>query len=87
MTHERKGIFGDVKALLTQLGFRKRAGEIFTIDIAEDVLGWLGFNTATEHYRAGEFEVNPVVGIRHQRVERLVNDLRGENSTPTCPRR
>lgn len=43
-----------------------------------DVLGWLGMNRASRHTRAGELEVNPVIGVRHQAVERVVAELRGE---------
>jgi hypothetical protein len=75
----------DVKLLLTQLGFRKRAGKIFTIDIVDGVLGWLGLNTATEHRRVGKFEVNPVVGVRYEKIERLVTELRGEKFHAYAP--
>lgn len=64
--------------LLAELGFKKRAGDVFTVDLDEDVLGWLGLNRATEHRPAGEVEINPVVGVRHQVVERIVAECRGE---------
>lgn len=67
-----------VGPLLAQLGFKKRAGDIFTIELADDALGWLGMNKATQGRPAGEVEVNPVVGVRHQGVEQLVAELRGE---------
>ena len=67
-----------VVPMLTGLGFKKRAGDVLTIELAQDVLGWLGLNRATRHRRAGEVEVNPVVGVRHQEVERVVADCRGE---------
>ena len=35
-------------------------------------------NTASRHQAAGSVEVNPVIGIRHQAVERLVAELRHE---------
>jgi hypothetical protein len=62
---------------LSDLGFKKRGGEMFTCDIVDGVLGWLGLNRA---YRRVEdqLEVNPVIGIRHQEVERLVAELRGK---------
>jgi hypothetical protein len=63
---------------LEHLGFRKRAGEVFTVDLADQVLGWLGLNHASRHMRPGEAEVNPVIGVRHQAVERLVAELRGQ---------
>lgn len=60
------------------MGFQKRAGSVFTREVAGDVLGWLGLNRASRHRPAGEFEVNPVVGVRHQGVERVVAELRAE---------
>ena len=68
----------DIAKQLRVLGFQKRAGAFFTRQGAGDVLGWLGLNRASRHSPAGEFEVNPVVGIRHQGVERVVAELRGE---------
>ena len=67
-----------VTPLLAQMGFKKRSGWLFTTELEPDVLGWLGLNRATEHRAKGEVEVNPVVGVRFQRVERLVAELRGE---------
>lgn len=67
-----------VQPLLSEYGFKKRAGDIFTIELGEGVLGWLGLNRATNHHPSGEIEINPVIGIRHQGVERLVSELRDE---------
>jgi hypothetical protein len=64
--------------LLAELGFRKRARGIFTIDLEPEVLGWLGLNRATQHRPAGEVEINPIVGVRHQAVERIIAACRGE---------
>ena len=63
---------------LQSLSFKKRAGTVFTREVVEDVLGWLGLNQASRHLPAGQVEVNPVVGIRHQGIERVVAELRGE---------
>jgi|SRR5690349_15198614 hypothetical protein len=63
---------------LRALGFRKRAGEVYTTELGEDLLGWIGLNRATKYTGVGEYEVNPVIGIRHQRVEKMVADLRGD---------
>jgi hypothetical protein len=63
---------------LQVLDFAKRGGVIFTRDVSPDVIGWLGLNRASRHTPPGEFEVNPVVGIRHQGVERVVAELRGK---------
>jgi hypothetical protein len=67
-----------VTPALRGLGFRKRAGSIFTMDVCPGVLGWLGLNRATRHEPAGEAEVNPVVGVRWQEIERVVAQCRGE---------
>ena len=60
---------------LALLGFRKRAGELFTCVLADDVLGWPGFKRG---HRAGVVEINPVLGVRHQIVERQVAEAVGE---------
>jgi hypothetical protein len=67
-----------VTPLLAQRGFRKRAGGIFTTELANGALGWVGLNSASRHYPAGSVEINPVVGIRNQEVERVVAEVRGE---------
>lgn len=64
-----------VRRPLGDIGFRKRSGGIFTADVAEDTLGWLGLNRASEHQPKGRFEVNPVIGVRLQRIEREVSRL------------
>lgn len=72
-------------APLADLGFRKRAGGIFTTDLDDEVFGWLGLNRASRHRPAGEVEVNPVVGVRHQGVERLVAEYCGQKFHPYVP--
>jgi hypothetical protein len=67
-----------VYTLLANLGFKKRAGNVFTIELAPGVIGWLGLNRATRHRAPGEVEINPVIGVRFQEVERLVAECRGE---------
>ena len=74
----KHGSLEAVMPLLAQAGFRKRAGYVFTLDLAPNILGWLGLNRATQHRAPGEVEVNPVVGVRFQDVERLVDECRGE---------
>ena len=81
MANRGRGIEGVRQYLhpkLEELRFRKRAGEIFTGQLAEEVLGWIGLNTATKRREIGEIEVNPVVGVRFQEVERIVAQLLGE---------
>jgi len=59
---------------LASLGFEKRTSGIMTIRISEEVLGWIGLNKATGGSK-DDVEVNPVVGVRNQRIETLVADL------------
>jgi hypothetical protein len=56
--------------LLEAEGFKKRSGEIFTRQFAEGFIGWVGFNRA--RYQ-DSFELNPVVGVRCQEVEKLLS--------------
>ena len=61
---------------LKPMGFKKRAGATFTCLVSEDVLGFVGLNSASNR-PAGPFEINPVVGVRHQPLERAVAELSG----------
>jgi hypothetical protein len=63
---------------LDKAGFKKRAGDVFTLDLVPGVIGWLGLNRATQHRAPGEVEINPIVGVRFQEVERVVAECRGE---------
>ena len=53
-------------------GFKKRKLGIFTLGLNTEIIGWLGLNTA--HYQDG-VAINPVVGVRHQKLERLIAEL------------
>ena len=69
---------------LTSDGWRKRSGEIYTIDLAPEVIGWLGLNRAVG--RGGSWmTVNPVIGVRHQTLERTLADLLEEKFHPYNP--
>jgi hypothetical protein len=65
------------QAALALAGFRKRGGDVYTRQVARDVLGWLGLNRAVNR-GDGLLEVNPVVGVRHQELERVVANLLGQ---------
>jgi len=69
-----------VRQPLAELGFRKRAGGVFTSDLGDDVLGWLGLNTASEHVKG--VEVAPVVGVRHGAWSGLSLSSAGIRTTP-----
>jgi hypothetical protein len=65
-------------ARLSEEGFRKRAGRVFTRAVPGDRLSWLGINVASRSRSKGEVVLNPVVGVRYQLVERIVANGRGE---------
>jgi hypothetical protein len=71
-----KSVFRATYSHLAVLGFEKQKPGLLTIRITEDVLGWLGLNKAVRG-QAGGLEINPVVGVRSQPVEKLVADLSG----------
>lgn len=77
--------FDETTKALTNLGFRKRSGGIYTWPISDDVLGWLGLNRASRHLPTGVVEVTPIVGVRHQEVERVVAEMRDERFHPYLP--
>jgi hypothetical protein len=69
---------------LGALGFDRRSGEIFTADISPDVLGWLGLNRAVS--RSDRLlEINVVIGLRHQGIERCLATLEGDKFHPYLP--
>jgi len=74
-----KNLGSEVTEIATRVlgdsGLRKRK-EVFTRHISEDVLGWVGLNTAA-HREYGKLEINPVIGVRHQPLEALVAQLIG----------
>lgn len=63
--------------LLCETGFSKRRNEIFTFELNEETIGWVGLNRAI-HRGDRLLEVNPVVGVRHQPLERRIATLRKE---------
>jgi len=78
-THKEfyKKVLSQVQERIISLGFRKRK-HAFSLSVSEDVVGFLGLNQATGGRGPGVLEINPVVGVRNQRVERLVAELVGE---------
>lgn len=72
------------KKALASAGFKKRSGEVYTRQVAEDVLGWLGLNKAVNR-QDGLLEVNPVVGVRDQALERVVAEMLGEKFHEYAP--
>ncbi|MFN8986886.1 MAG: hypothetical protein ACK5VR_11325 [Burkholderiales bacterium] len=68
--------------LLKAEGFKQRSGEIFTRQLAEGFIGWLGLNRAK---RPEGFEVNTVVGVRCQELEDLLSTLLKERPHKYVP--
>jgi hypothetical protein len=62
-------------------GWRKRTGDIFTYDPGNGYLAWLGLNRATKYH---PLRVNPVIGVRYERLERLMSELQGERRYTSC---
>lgn len=79
-----KGNIALLHTRLATLGFKKRKAEISTIQVADDVLGWIGLNKATRGLK-GFLEINPVVGVRNQRIEEIVAELVGEKPDDVIP--
>lgn len=65
---------------LQDLGFKKRAGAVFTVDVADRSFGWLGLSTASRHRAARQ----GVAGGKTQReiAEQLMLDLIGRVGDP-----
>jgi hypothetical protein len=68
---------------LARTDFQKRKADIFTVAVSEEVVGWLGLNKSL--YRGGVLRLNPVVGVRHQRLESRVAELLGQKSHQYVP--
>ncbi len=73
-----------VQTKLAALGFNKRKPGISTIQMTDDVFGWIGLNMATRG-RKGFLEFNPVVGVRNEPIEKLVAELAGDKLDEVVP--
>jgi hypothetical protein len=58
-------------------GWRKRTGDIFTYDLGNGYLAWLGLNRSTKRH---PLWVNPVMGVRCEPLERLLDELLEDRS-------
>ena len=72
-----KAAFGLVGDRLSKLGFDRRKPGIFSAPISDGVIGWVGLNKAIRG-QSGAVEINPVVGVRNQRIEQIVAELTGD---------
>ena len=66
-----------IQRKLVDNGFKKRSGPILTLDLSAEFLGWLGLNRAVQR-GDGSLAINPVIGVRYQRLERVYSDLMDE---------
>jgi hypothetical protein len=66
-------------------GFRRWRQGVLVAELGPGVFGWLGLNTAREHYPKGVLEVNPVVGVRHDAVEREIEELALDGRATPAP--
>lgn len=82
--HQLRDAFDEA---LSGIGFG-RAGVVYTRPLRPGVAGWLGLNRALrdpDNFAA----INPVIGVRHERVMQLVAELAGRSNrhdTPTFAR-
>jgi hypothetical protein len=79
-----KAAFALVQARLESLGFEKRKPAIFSSAVSDEVIGWIGLNKALRGSR-DTVEVNPVVGVRNQRIEQVVAELTGDAYNDLIP--
>jgi hypothetical protein len=70
--------------LLADVGMRKRERQIYTCELSQEIFGWLGLNTAT-HRSDGRLQINPVIGVRHLGIEKLVAEALGKKLHPYIP--
>jgi hypothetical protein len=75
-------VFRPCQYELERLGFTEREPGIYTVVTKPGFLGALGLNNAPHK---GFVDVNPVIGIRSQRVEQLVAELRGRSYSQYHP--
>ncbi|HSO93956.1 MAG TPA: hypothetical protein VLS53_05740 [Candidatus Dormibacteraeota bacterium] len=66
--------FDAITDALAEAGFRKRRTGILTLPVSADVLGWLGLNKGYDS-ATSVLRINPVVGIRYQKLERALASL------------
>lgn len=69
---------------LGKLGFRRRRAGLYIRPSCPLVDGWLGLNLATRGLPS-VIEVNPVVGVRHQKLEAELLELVNNAAKPPIP--
>ncbi|WP_026556263.1 hypothetical protein [Arthrobacter sp. 35W] len=71
-----------VKAPMLALGFRKRAGLIFTMEVAPGFLGWVSIATRAQYMSEPRWAGQPNIAVRHQEVSRIAAQLAGREYHP-----
>ncbi|WP_026553922.1 hypothetical protein [Arthrobacter sp. 35W] len=71
-----------VKHKMQALGFTTRANLRFTMELAPDIHGSVGLNTASRYSARGTWDVNPVIAVHHLEVARIRAELTGRTYVP-----
>lgn len=71
-------------AELVKLGFKKRKTGILTFPVNEELDGWVGLNSEVQ-FRDGSIAINPFIGVRYNRLHKLIAELEGEKYHPYMP--
>jgi hypothetical protein len=77
-------ISGFISGGLSEAGMQKRKGDIFTLELAVGIIGWVGLNRVFMR-KEKTLEINPVIGVRHQQTEELLASLLDEDFHPYVP--
>ena len=62
-------------------GMRKRISGYFTRELEGDVRGSVALNEAKKY----GFTINPIIGVRHELLERLLAQMAGREFNPYAP--
>lgn len=73
-----------IETRLKTRGYRMVADGVFVLDLAADVLGWVGLGLASEK-RNGEVDADPMVGVRYRPAEDLMPASSERNPTVFRP--
>ncbi|MHC4621275.1 MAG: hypothetical protein ACYTEQ_26305 [Planctomycetota bacterium] len=81
MSAEKKGlkkiVMPIVRERLEKLGMRKRRGDYYTLELNSEVIGIVDLSPS--HYNRGRLlTINPIIGVRHQPLEKLLAELKEE---------
>jgi hypothetical protein len=76
-------VMGAARAQLVELNFRKRSGDLYTYELNAESLGWLALMRVVVKNQG--IQIMPNVGVRNQRIEKMVAELLGEPFHPYHP--